>query len=116
MIYYGYEEKAPGREVTMAQPQITPETPAELDSDVTPITAQHYVLTVSCTSLAVRIFSYSTRTQRLYVTYASGAVYRYDGVPVSLIGELMTVVFTQRSVGSFVNQRIRSVFPYTRMS
>jgi hypothetical protein len=77
--------------------------------------ALHYTVTVGCTSQAVRAFTYNRATLRLTIVYASKAVYRYEGVPPSIVEDLLHVLLTGQSVGRFVNRRIRSVFPYTRV-
>lgn len=48
----------------------------------------------------------------LFVTFASGQTYVYDGVPHALYDELLRAP----SKGTFFNEEIRGVFPFWRVT
>jgi hypothetical protein len=64
---------------------------------------------VASTSLAS--IGYSPASSTLEVEYRTGAVYQFFAVPPSVLAALMSAP----SKGTFVNQRIRSVYPYSRI-
>ena len=63
-------------------------------------------------SSAIDRVDYDLEERCLYVTFRSGRVYRYDGVPFELYERLLAA----DSTGSFFNRRIRDRFPDQRVT
>ena len=55
--------------------------------------------------------AYEKRTQALYVTFKSGAVYRYESVPASVV----TAFLVAPSKGKYLVANIRSTYPARRL-
>lgn len=51
---------------------------------------------------------YSESAKALWVQFATGPVYRYDGVPAGLVQQLLSA----RSHGKFFAANVRTAFPY----
>lgn len=67
--------------------------------------------TVFVSSSLLTLVSYSTHAT-LDLSFKSGAVYRYFGVPTLVFDQLLAA----ESKGAYFNQTIRSRFPYRRLA
>lgn len=59
--------------------------------------------------------NYQQKHGVLTVTFQSGTVYEYYGVPKVLWRVLQNVVDMQLSVGKFLNEHIKNEFPYKKI-
>lgn len=62
-------------------------------------------------SSVIRRFSYDEAARRLRVTFVSGDVYDYEGVPPEVVEDLADAP----SKGRFFGPRIRDRYPYRRV-
>lgn len=63
-------------------------------------------------STAVRQIAYDTDTDSLYIEYPSGSVYRYTGVGVETIDDLLDVIESGHSIGRFINMNVKDSYPF----
>ena len=62
-------------------------------------------------STVIRSYQYDPDLQRLRITYISGAVYDYTGVPNDVYADMKAY----QSKGTFLNQRIKGHYPYKKV-
>jgi hypothetical protein len=63
-------------------------------------------------SSVIRSYQYHSREQRLRITYVSGAVYDYLGVPA----EAYAAMNAYPSKGTFLNREIKGRYPFERVA
>jgi hypothetical protein len=69
----------------------------------------------SVRSETIRSLGYDESSETLEIEFASGAVYQYFDVPISVIAELDRVETYGESIGSYVQRQIRPSFRYARV-
>ena len=62
-------------------------------------------------STAIKSYEYISAEKRLRITYISGAIYDYLGVPA----EVYAAMKAYRSKGTFVNQEIKGRYPFQKI-
>lgn len=62
-------------------------------------------------SSVIRYYHYHPDEQRLRVTYTSGAVYDYLGVPAEVYADFKAY----QSKGTFLNRRIKGHYPFQKV-
>ena len=62
-------------------------------------------------SSVIRSYQYDPDLQRLRITYISGAVYDYTGVPA----DVYTAMKAFQSKGTFLNRQIKGRYPFKRV-
>lgn len=63
-------------------------------------------------SSVIASYHYNPDTQTLKVVFVSGMIYEYLEVPESVIAEMKAV----QSKGTFLNKRIKGIYPYRKVS
>jgi hypothetical protein len=62
-------------------------------------------------SSVIRSYHYDSNRQRLRITYLSGAIYEYEGVPP----EVYQAMKAHQSKGTFLNREIKGHYPFVKV-
>ncbi|PRY50338.1 KTSC domain-containing protein [Arcticibacter pallidicorallinus] len=63
-------------------------------------------------SSVISSYHFEPSSRTLTVVFLSGMVYEYQGVPESLYDEMKAV----KSKGTFLNKRVKGVYPYRKLT
>ena len=67
---------------------------------------------INVQSSNVEAVGYDSGTSELYVRFRNGSAYKYSGVPKTVYDG----IFKAESVGRYLNESIRGLYSYTRLT
>jgi hypothetical protein len=82
----------------------------------TPFHKEKSVLRTPVESSNIKAIAYDNPTKVLEVEFSSGAVYRYDAVPLPVWREFMRRKTSGESIGRYFNSNVKGTYKFRKVS